>query len=149
MRIRDLRRSLTAIILAAPLATGCVTGTCPDNPPIVTNRVIIDQHFRQRDRMGRLLTALSYNPFCVGLGVDEDTAAFIAPDETLEVVGASAVTVVDPADIAFTSIADAKPGETLTIVGARVHVLGAGSTYNLHTRRVAASVLYDSFVTGE
>ncbi len=115
----------------------------------LTNRVIIDQHFRQRDRMGRLLTALSYNPYCVGLGVDEDTAAFIGPDETLDVVGASAVTVVDPADIAFTSIAEAKPGETLTIVGARVHVLGAGSTFNLHTRRVAASVLYDSFVTGE
>ena len=82
-------------------------------------------------------------------GAAFDTHGHPLPDETLEVVGASAVTVVDPADIAFTSIADAKPGETLTIVGARVHVLGAGSTYNLHTRRVAASVLYDSFVTGE
>ena len=41
----------------------------------LTNRVIIDQHFRQRDRLGRLLTALAYNPFAIGIGLDENTAA--------------------------------------------------------------------------
>ena len=51
----------------------------------LTNRFIIDQHFRQRDRLGRLMTALAYNPFAVGIGLDEDTAAFIGPDETVEV----------------------------------------------------------------
>jgi hypothetical protein len=44
----------------------------------LTNRVIVDQHFRERDRLGRLLTALAYNPFAIGLGLDEDTAAFIS-----------------------------------------------------------------------
>jgi hypothetical protein len=53
----------------------------------LTNRFIIDQHFRQRDRLGRLITALAYNPFAVGIGLDEDTAAFIGPDETIEVEG--------------------------------------------------------------
>ena len=43
----------------------------------LTNRFIIDQHFRQRDRLGRLTTALAFNPFAVGIGLDEDTAAFI------------------------------------------------------------------------
>ena len=114
----------------------------------LTNRIIVDQHFRQRDRMGRLLTALSYNPFCIGLGVDEDTAAFIAPDETLEVIGSGAVTIVDPANVEFTSVAEAKPGETITIIGARVHVLGAGSAFNLHTRKAAPAAHYDTFVTG-
>jgi cyanophycinase len=47
----------------------------------LTNRVVIDQHFRQRDRLGRLLAALAYNPFAVGIGLDEDTAAFIDPDD--------------------------------------------------------------------
>ena len=47
----------------------------------LTNRFVIDQHFRERDRFGRLLTALAYNPFAVGVGLDEDTAAFIGPDE--------------------------------------------------------------------
>jgi cyanophycinase len=100
----------------------------------LTNRTIVDQHFRQRDRLGRLLTALSYNPFCVGLGVDEDTAAFIGPDETLEVLGTGAITIVDPSQVDFTSVAEAKPGETITMTGVRVHLLGAGSRYNLHTR---------------
>src|SRR5882762_6412511 len=53
----------------------------------LTNRFVIDQHFTQRDRLGRLITALAYNPFAVGIGLDEDTAAFIGPDETLEVEG--------------------------------------------------------------
>jgi cyanophycinase len=114
----------------------------------LTNRIIVDQHFRQRDRMGRLLTALSYNPFCIGLGVDEDTAAFIAPDETLEVIGNGAVTIVDPANVEFTSVAEAKPGDTITIIGARVHVLGAGSAFNLHTRLAAPVAHYNTFVTG-
>ena len=61
----------------------------------LTNRFVIDQHFRQRDRLGRLITALAYNPFAVGIGLDEDTAVFIGPDETLEVEGSGGVTIVD------------------------------------------------------
>src|SRR6185295_18200364 len=60
----------------------------------LTNRFVIDQHFRQRDRLGRLITALAYNPFAVGIGLDEDTAVFIGPDETLEVEGSGGVTIV-------------------------------------------------------
>ena len=70
----------------------------------LTNRVVIDQHFRQRDRLGRLLTALAYNPFAIGLGLDEDTAAFIGPDDTLEVVGSGAITVVDPSELEYSSM---------------------------------------------
>lgn len=114
----------------------------------VTNRVIVDQHFRQRDRMGRLLTALAYNPYCMGVGVDEDTAAFLGPNDTLDVVGTGAVTVIDPTNVQYTSIADAKPGEAITIVGATIHLLGAGSTFNLHTRQALPSTLHETFVTG-
>jgi cyanophycinase len=102
----------------------------------LTNRIIVDQHFRQRDRLGRLLTALAYNPFCVGFGVDEDTAAFIGPDETAEIMGTGAVTIVDPSQVQFCSVAEAAPGETIDFVGVQVHVLGAGSTFNLHSRVV-------------
>lgn len=102
----------------------------------LTNRIIVDQHFRQRDRLGRLLTALAYNPFCVGLGVDEDTAAFIGPDETAETMGTGAVTVVDPSQVQYCSVADAEPGDAIDFVGVHVHVLGAGATFNLHSRIV-------------
>jgi cyanophycinase len=110
----------------------------------LTNRVIVDQHFRQRDRLGRLLTALAYNPFAVGLGVDEDTAAFIGPDETLEVQGTGAVTVVDPSRVEFSSIAEAKPGDAVTFTGVTVHVLTQGSTFNLHTRQATGAAVFAS-----
>ena len=59
----------------------------------LTNAVIIDQHFSQRDRLGRLLTAVSYNPFLLGVGIDEDTAIFIPPDRVFEVEGSGSVTI--------------------------------------------------------
>jgi len=103
----------------------------------LTNRVIIDQHFRQRDRLGRLLTALAYNPFAVGMGLDEDTAAFIGPDETIEVVGSGAVTVVDPSEVEFSSMDQAAKGEPVCLLGIKLHILVQGSTFNLHTRVAA------------
>jgi cyanophycinase len=106
----------------------------------LTNRIIVDQHFRQRDRLGRLLTALAYNPFCVGLGVDEDTAAFIGPDETCFVVGTGAVTIVDPHRLEYSSVADATPGQLIEMSGVEMHLLTAGATFNLHTRQAEQAV---------
>jgi cyanophycinase len=107
----------------------------------LTNRFIIDQHFRQRDRLGRLLTALAYNPFAVGIGLDEDTAVFIGPDETVEVEGSGGVTVVDAADVSFSSMDSVDEGEPVCILGLKVHVLVAGATFNLHTRIASAGEL--------
>ncbi len=103
----------------------------------LTNRFIIDQHFRQRDRLGRLITALAYNPFAVGIGLDEDTAAFIGPDETLEVVGSGGVTIVDASDVSYSSIADVMEGQPVCMLGLRLHILVAGATFNLTTRIAA------------
>jgi cyanophycinase len=100
----------------------------------LTNRVIVDQHFRQRDRLGRLLAALAFNPFAVGIGLDEDTAAFIGPDDVLEVEGSNAVTVVDPSQLESTSMDAVKPGEPVSMIGVRLHVLVRGGSFNLHTR---------------
>jgi cyanophycinase len=100
----------------------------------LTNRFIIDQHFRQRDRLGRLLTALAYNPFAIGIGLDEDTAAFIGPDETVEVEGSGGVTIVDAADVSYSSMDSVTEGQPVCMLGLRMHVLVAGATYNLHTR---------------
>jgi cyanophycinase len=100
----------------------------------LTNRFIIDQHFRQRDRFGRLLTALAYNPFAVGVGLDEDTAAFIGPDELIEVEGTGGVTVVDPSEVNFSSIDAVEEGQPVCMLGLKVHVLVAGATFNLNTR---------------
>jgi cyanophycinase len=104
----------------------------------LTNRFIIDQHFRQRDRLGRLLTALAYNPFAVGIGLDEDTAAFIGPDETLEVEGSGGVTIVDGSEVSYSSIDKVSDGQAACMLGLRLHILTAGATYNLNTHVAAA-----------
>jgi cyanophycinase len=105
----------------------------------LTNRFIIDQHFRERDRLGRLITALAYNPFAIGIGLDEDTAAFVGPDETIEVEGSGGVTVVDAADVSYSSISEVAEGQPVCILGLRLHILTAGATFNLHTRQASAS----------
>jgi cyanophycinase len=107
----------------------------------LTNRFIIDQHFRQRDRLGRLLTAIAYNPFAVGIGLDEDTAAFIGPDETIEVEGTGGVTIVDSSEVSYSSIDEVTDGRPACMLGLRLHVLVAGATFNLHTRLACAGAL--------
>lgn len=107
----------------------------------LTNRFIIDQHFRQRDRLGRLLTALAYNPFAVGIGLDEDTAAFIGPDETVEVEGSGGVTIVDASEVAFSSMDNVSEGQPVCLLGLKLHILVAGATFNLHTRQARAGSL--------
>lgn len=105
----------------------------------LTNRVVIDQHFSERDRLGRLLTAISLNPYLVGLGIDEDTAAVIGPDEVLEVVGSGAVTIVDPSEITHNSVAEAREGEPVSMVGLRVHLLASGGRYDLVDRAASTT----------
>jgi cyanophycinase len=104
----------------------------------LTNRFIIDQHFRQRDRLGRLLTALAFNPFSVGIGLDEDTAAFIGPDNTVEVEGSGGITVVDASGVEFSSMDAVEEGEPVCLLGVVLHILVAGATFNLQTRRAQA-----------
>ena len=100
----------------------------------LTNAVVIDQHFTQRNRLGRLLSASSYNPFLIGLGIDEDTAAFIGPDDILEVVGSGTVTVVDAGAMTYSSMWQAGRHDALSLLGLKLDVLGEGCRYDLKNR---------------
>ena len=104
----------------------------------LTNKVIVDQHFRQRDRLGRMFTAISENPFVVGLGVDEDTGALIGPDDVVETVGSGTLTVVDPSDLEYSSLAEAPPGAPICLVGVKLHFLVAGWRFDLRTKKAVA-----------
>ena len=101
----------------------------------LTNRVIIDQHFRERDRLGRLLTALAYNPFATGIGLDEDTAAFIDPDDRIEVLGSGGLTIIDPSHLEHSSMDSAAKGKPVSLIGLRLHILLQGDRYDLTTKR--------------
>lgn len=105
----------------------------------LTNKVIIDQHFRERGRLGRLLSALAYNPFAIGLGVDEDTAAFIGPDDVIDVLGSGGLTVIDPTDLQHSSMADVRQGEPVCLIGIKLHILLAGGRFDLSTLEAIAS----------
>ncbi len=113
----------------------------------LTNAVIIDQHFTQRNRLGRLLTASSFNPFLIGLGIDEDTGAFIGPDNVLEVVGSGAVTVVDANHLTHSSMWEAEGGEALSLLGLRLDVMGQGCRYDLNARQAFAPDEHAGFCT--
>ena len=104
----------------------------------LTNAFIIDQHFRQRDRLGRLLTALAYNPFAIGIGLDEDTAAFIRPDDDLEVVGSGGITIIDPTELKHSSMDRAGRGEPVSLINIKLHILISGGCYRTTAREAKA-----------
>ncbi|MFT4937330.1 MAG: cyanophycinase [Paraglaciecola sp.] len=134
--------SAGAAIVSQHMITGGSTGIVPTENGVnlapgigLINTVVIDQHFNERNRLARLLSAVSYNPFLIGLGLDEDTAAFIDGDNIFTVVGSGAITVIDPADIEHSSMADAGRGEALTLLNLKVHILAAGSRYSISDRQ--------------
>jgi cyanophycinase len=96
--------------------------------------VIIDQHFRERDRIGRLLTLVALNPGLLGLGVDEDTAALIDADDVLEVVGRGTVMIIDGAHM-HSNVAHARAHTPLSVTDVVLHALGHGYRYDLTARR--------------
>lgn len=133
--------SAGAAIIPEHMIAGGRSGPSPRENSVVlapglglTNRVIVDQHFSQRGRMGRLLAALSFNPFVCGLGIDENTAAFMGPDGIFEVVGKGTVTVVDPGELSHSTMSQVGRGEAVTLIGLKLHVLAAGARFDTETR---------------
>lgn len=103
--------------------------------------VIVDQHFQQRNRYGRLLSVIAQNPSLLGLGVDEDTAGVVGPDGVMEVIGRGSVTIVDGAG-AETDAWDVHGHRPVMISGVILHALPAGYRFDLrHRRRVATTPL--------
>ena len=96
--------------------------------------VVIDQHFAQRGRLGRLVTALLLQPAVLGFGIDENTAILVSGDE-LEVIGESAVTVIDESEKLHDNIEGRLKDEGLAICGAKLHILPHGYRFNLKTRQ--------------
>lgn len=100
--------------------------------------IIVDQHFSQRGRLGRLLSVLSTssNEVQVGLGIDEDTAAFIGPDECLEVVGNGRITIVDVSKVHYAAVNKDHEQKTIDLAGIVMHVLSEGNKFKLGMKEV-------------
>jgi cyanophycinase len=104
--------------------------------------VIIDQHFQQRNRLGRLLSLIAQNPSLLGLGVDEDTAGLVGPDHIMEVVGRGSITIVDGAG-SETDAWDVHGHRPIMISNVVLHSLPAGYRFDLqHRSRVLTPSLH-------
>jgi cyanophycinase len=95
--------------------------------------VIVDQHFQQRNRLGRLLSLIAQNPMLLGLGVDEDTAGVVGPDGIMEVIGRGSITVVDGA-ASDTDAWEIRGHRPLMISNVTLHSLPAGYRFDLRRR---------------
>ncbi len=121
------------------------TGTSDDDPHAgdieldpglgLIRGVIIDSHFAQRGRLGRLLAAISEHPGELGLGLGEDTAIVVDGDQ-FEVIGKGVVTVIDPGKLEHNNRPKLDPGDAIALVGVTLHTLPAGYRYDLRTRTV-------------
>jgi cyanophycinase len=106
------------------MATGL--GIIPD--------VIVDQHFHNRNRMARLMSAIAAHPDKLGIGIDEDTCAMFEADGSFEVIGKGTVTVIDPGHIFYTNQAKIGTSDPLSIHNLRIHILSHGDRYDIYKR---------------
>jgi cyanophycinase len=133
---------------AAVMSDTMLIGGASDNTPRVgdiasmapgfgfLNGYIVDIHFSERGRMGRLVGAVAQNPSVMGIGIDEDTSVFVGAG-CAEVVGNGGVWFVDGMQAHGSNVSDGSAGETLSIADVRVHVLNAGRRFDMVTRQVA------------
>jgi cyanophycinase len=96
--------------------------------------VVIDQHFAQRGRIGRLLSAVTQQPVNLGFGIDENTAVVVNNNQ-FEVVGEGAVTVIDVSGITHTNLDTILKDEDLALCDVKLHILPHGYRFDLASRR--------------
>ena len=136
--------SAGASVMTSVMVAGGKSGTTPRVYSVqmapglgLIDSVIIDQHFRERDRIGRLITMVSYNPGLLGLGVDEDTAVLLLPDDTLEVIGRGSVLIVDGSHL-VSDISANHGRRPLTVANVVIHFVADGGRFDLAHRKVLA-----------
>ena len=96
--------------------------------------VIIDQHFAQRGRIGRLLAGISENPEVLGVGIDENTGIVVNQEGKIEVIGEGAVYFIDGSNISYTNVSELHSDEILSIYNVKLHILTNGDKFDLIKR---------------
>ncbi len=99
-------------------------------------QLIVDQHFNNRNRIARLLSAVACHPDRIGIGIDEDTCAMYEGDGTIQVLGKGNVTIIDPGELSYTNEPYVSASDPLSLFGLRVHILTHSDRYNLNTRKI-------------
>ena len=104
----------------------------------IVPEVIVDQHFHNRNRMARLMSAIASHPDRLGIGIDEDTCALFESGGIFQVIGKGTVTVVDSSEVSFANFPSVGSTDPISIHNLRVHILSHGDRYDFHHRKVMA-----------
>lgn len=132
--------SAGASALASHMMAFGQTGATPRHGNVQTaaglglvDGTIVDQHFEQRTRLGRLLSAIAQSPSLIGLGLDEDTCAIVHPNRSMEVIGRGSVTVVDGSQME-TDAYRLRGRRPMMVSGAQLHSIPSGYRFDLRAR---------------
>lgn len=133
--------SAGAAVMGEQMIAGGGSGESPNRSLVdlttglrILPELVVDQHFHNRNRMARLMSAIATYPDRVGIGIDEDTCALFQGDGLIQVIGRGTVTIVDPTEMSHTNQLSAGATDPLSIHNLRVHVLSHGDRYDLHKR---------------
>ena len=131
--------SAGAAVMGHHMISGGSSAECPNRALVdlakgldIIPGVLVDQHFYNRNRLARLLSAISGHPELLGIGIDEDTCAMFESDGIMQVIGKGTVTIVDAREMSYSNQAVAYGSDPLSMHNLRLHILGHGDRYDLH-----------------
>jgi cyanophycinase len=135
--------SAGAAIVGERMISGGVSGESPNRSLVdltdglgIFPELLVDQHFHNRNRMARLMSAIAANPDKLGIGIDEDTCAAFKDDRTFEVIGKGTITIIDPGKLTHTNYLAASQTSPLSLHNLTVHVLSQGDRYDYQIRAI-------------
>jgi cyanophycinase len=135
--------SAGAAIVGEKMISGGSSGESPNRLLVdltdglgIFPELLVDQHFHNRNRMARLMSAIAAYPDKLGIGIDEDTCAAFRGDGTFEVLGNGTITIIDPGRLTYTNYHHAVEAAPLGLHNLTVHVLSRGDRYNYQLRSV-------------
>lgn len=140
--------SAGAAVMGETMIAGGSSGESPNRGLVdlmeglgIIPEILVDQHFHNRNRMARLLSAIAANPDKLGIGIDEDTCAAFHRDGTFQVIGKGSVTIIDPRGLTHTNYRSSSEASPLGLHNLKVHILNAGDWYDYQHRSIATPSL--------
>ncbi len=137
--------SAGAAVMGQQMIAGGGSGESPNRSLVdmttglgIVPEVVVDQHFHNRNRMARLLSAVASNTDKLGIGIDEDTCAMFEQNGTFQVIGKGAVTVVDPGQVSHTNYAHIEATDPISIHNLKLHILTHGDRFDIYKRQVVS-----------
>ena len=129
--------SAGAAVMGHHMIAGGSSGESPNRALVdmamglgIIPEVMVDQHFHNRNRMARLLSAVSSHPERLAIGIDEDTCAMFERDGHIRVIGRGTVTVIDARDLSYTNQGEIEASDPLSLHSLRLHILAHGDRYD-------------------